>query len=87
MEYSDFDRQMRRSERNVTFYGHIGVLIVRNGFGETVEILDAWDLTRTWLKTSNDAFFERYGFNWVPPGWMQDSVRDGMKGRGRYGSQ
>jgi hypothetical protein len=34
-----------------------------------------WDLAKTWLTTSNDGFYELYGFNWIPPLDLQDEVR------------
>ncbi len=36
---------------------------------------DEWKLTESFLTMSSDSFFKIYGFNWVPPMWMQDVVR------------
>lgn len=36
---------------------------------------DEWELTESFLTMSNDSFFKLYGFNWIPPMWMQDVVR------------
>lgn len=38
-----------------------------------------WKLTEMFLTTSNDRFFEIYGFNWVPPLWMQDKIRERLE--------
>lgn len=27
---------------------------------------DVYDLNEDWLSMSNDNFFEKYGFNWIP---------------------
>lgn len=85
MDTVELDRVMRLSDRNVTFFPNIRIVLVRDGLGNTVQILDARRLAAAWLTTSNDAFFDRYGFNWVPPVWLQDEVRrDAVRG-GRHG--
>jgi hypothetical protein len=34
-----------------------------------------WDLAKSWLTMTNDSFFDRYGFNWVPPIKMYENAR------------
>lgn len=90
MDNADFDRRMKLADRNVTFFANIRIIIVRDGFGQTVNIIDAKRLTTAWLTMSNDAFFEKYGFSWVPPLWLQDEVRRNVMQHaargGRYGA-
>lgn len=40
-----------------------------------VKIYDAKELTYTWFNTSNDRFYELYGFNYVPSSVYQDWYR------------
>ncbi|AYK08875.1 hypothetical protein D8Z77_22395 [Brevibacillus laterosporus] len=35
-----------------------------------------WDLAKTWFRTSNDNFFELYGFNFVPRGMLYEEARE-----------
>lgn len=35
-----------------------------------------WDLAKAWLTMSNDGFYNLYGFNWVPPVWIYEEVRN-----------
>lgn len=35
-----------------------------------------WDLAKDWLRITNDDFFDKYGFNWVPPIWMYEQARE-----------
>lgn len=42
-------------------------VLVRDGHGNIVENYSAVDLTHEWLHMSNDDFFKKYGFSWIPP--------------------
>ncbi len=86
MDPADFDRHMKLAERKVTFFPNIRIIVVRDGYGETVRVIDAMRLAAAWLTMSNDDFFVRYGFNWVPPTELQDEVRRNAVRGGRYGT-
>ncbi|MVB11061.1 hypothetical protein CAFE_17630 [Caprobacter fermentans] len=86
MKNNDYLKGNRQNRWEIHYCKHIDVLIVRNGFGETVGVYDAKQLAEKWFAAGSDMFFALYGFNWIPPVWMQDRVRGGRKGRGRYGS-
>lgn len=47
-------------------------------FGESSRGNDPEELTKAWLNMSNDAFYQKYGFNWVPPADMQARVQNEM---------
>ena len=74
----NLNKMIKLQEQNIKFFANICVIVVRNGFGETISILDAKKITRNWLTLNNNDFFKRYGFNWVPPKWLQNRVRKGM---------
>ena len=46
-----------------------------------------WDLAVEWFQTSNDAFFERYGFNFVPRGKLFEEAKEFVYWNGRKNIQ
>ncbi|MEV9641744.1 hypothetical protein ABZ756_13670 [Mammaliicoccus sciuri] len=44
------------------------VVFVHNGAGELVETHKTIDLGKAFFTMSNDAFFDKFGFNFVPEG-------------------
>jgi len=52
------------------------VVLVYNGNGKVIETHRAIDLGKAFFTMSNDAFFDIYGFNYVPRGiWWEQSKR------------
>lgn len=48
---------------------------MRNKFGKHKDHYE-WDLAVEWFQTSNDTFFEKYGFNFVPRGKLFDEAKE-----------
>lgn len=45
-----------------------GLLIVRDGDGRLVRKLNAVAVAKDWLKLGNAAFYQKYGFRYMPRG-------------------
>ena len=52
---------------NETYFGSV---IVKYDSGK-IKMYDAYELTESWFRMSNDAFYEYYGFNYIPSIKMQ----------------
>lgn len=65
------------NQRNLHYCENIGVLIVRNGFGETLGIYDAKLLARKWFIAGDVGFFSQYGFRWTPPESLTNRIKAG----------
>lgn len=50
-------------------------------FGELSYGHDPVKLTKDWLTMSNDCFFVKYGFSWVPPMYLQNKIQKAMPSR------
>lgn len=51
-------------------------IMVLNERGEALYKMDAVELAKHFFTMRNDAFFERYGFNWIPTGEIYQIARD-----------
>ena len=49
-------------------------VIVKYDSGK-VRIYDAYELTKSWFRNSNDAFYDYYGFSYIPSSKMQTWYR------------
>ncbi|MCI1965867.1 MAG: hypothetical protein LKJ17_07025 [Oscillospiraceae bacterium] len=74
MDDIERDRKLKLWQRIPRYFEHIDVLIVRNGFGETVGVYDAKQLAQKWFASGADMFSALYGFNWIPPEQLKSKV-------------
>lgn len=51
------------------------IVYVMDESGNIIETYRALELAKKWFRTSNDSFFETYGFNWVPRGRYYEEAR------------
>ena len=49
---------------------YFNTVIVKYKSGK-IKTYDAYELTKNWFRTSNDVFYDFYGFNYIPSEKMQ----------------
>lgn len=49
---------------------NFAIVIVKYNSGKT-RMYDSYELTKNWFTMSNDAFYDYYGFNYIPSASMQ----------------
>lgn len=75
MNISTLDREMRLQQRYTRYFENIDVLVVLNGYGQTVAIYRGRVLARDWMAWGEDTFQKSYGFQWTPSELLQNKAR------------
>lgn len=75
MNFSALDREMRLQQRYTRYFENIDVLVVLNGYGQTVNIFCGKKLAQDWLTWGEEAFRKSYGFQWTPSELLQNKVK------------
>lgn len=75
MNITALDCEMRLQQRYTRYFENIDVLVVLNGYGQTVGIFRGQSLAQNWLTLGNNGFQKQYGFQWKPPELLLNKAR------------